>query len=558
MIKKRDIDKLFNLDQVIADMESHAPSSTKSRGKSYKEIAEIYLNEVVEQTTLKPRDEYQTKLELYNLSLNKIRDKMGRYTQNDKKQYWRYWFDEQAWALYTIMEKGSNMNEQNTLVKLNFELASADEIINWDTETILRHFPQDQDVDGFWYTAIDHDSLNAYIMSTQAALKQGNYDKNSGSFNSLSSGQTATYRENLKTAVMIQTLSQETGQLRQGVKQSQFGRLYFKGVNLQNCHKIVRTAALGDCHSYDLVSASQAWRVNECQKIAPGKYPYTQELLENKMIFRNRVAHIMMSRDLDKAKQVLTSIGFGADITDKPWPGVESYNLPALREILSDEELTRLTQSPWFMGFVAEQQTMNTIIYEHFKQVFAREEYPDCIKDSAKKLVKNKCLAWLYQNAEFEYINKLHEYILTRCSDDNILLLVHDAVYLKLSLDVIEMNGLLQMMNPYLKLEHNKHTAYMFEDVFGVLAHKEHVKQEETQALRYQLAKMEHNKWNDQEYKSCHKFFAAIYDKVMEEPQDNPEYLRLKELYYMTWFKDYIMGKGNWRIRNNNSVYTDK
>lgn len=546
MAKKKSIKKLFDLDQVVIDMETYAPRSKKSNGKTYQEIAEIYLKEVVEQATLKSRDEYQNKLGLYNLAVDKIRSKMGRYTLNGKKQlWWRDWFDNQSWALYTIVNKGSNMNEQNTLVALNFELATAEELVSWDKETILKHFPQDENVDGYWYSAIDQDSLGAYIRATQAAVKQGNYDKNSNSFITLNARQTATYKENLKTAIMIQTLSQDTGKLRQGVKQSEFGRLYFKGVNLQNCHTIVRTAALGQCHSYDLVSASQAWRVNECQKIQPASYAYTRELLQDKQVFRNRVAHIMNSRDLDLAKQVLTSIGFGANITDKPWPGVDGYNLPALREILTDEELTRLTLSPWFMGFVEEQATMNTLIYDDFKATWKKEEYPECIKDLGGKIVKNKCLAWLYQNAEFEYITQLHNYILTRCSDDNILLLVHDAIYLKLSIDVDNLNGLLQAMNPYLKIEHSKHRAYTFEDVFGILQHQEHIKQEETQALRYQLAKLEHAKWNDREYKSCWALFGRDYDKMLDQTQwteqEQEEYQKLKDRYYMTWWKEVIM-----------------
>lgn len=546
MAKKKDIKKLFDLAKVVTDMENYAPRSKKSNGKTYQEIAEIYLNEVIEQATLKHRDEYQTKLDLYNLTLDKIRSKMGRYSYKGQRQlWWREWFDEQSWALYTIVNKGSNMNEQNTLVKLNFELASAEEIVHWDTATILRHFPQDENVDGYWYSKIDQASVRAYINSTQAALKSGNYDKNSGSFVNLSAGQTGTYKENLKTAIMIQKLSEESGSLRQGVKQSEFGRLYFKGINLQNCHKIVRTAALGQCHSYDLVSASQAWRVNECQKIQPASYPYTQELLDNKLIFRRRVAHIMQSKDLDLAKQVLTSIGFGANITDKPWPGVESYNLPALREILTDEQLTRLTLNPWFMGFVEEQQTMNNIIYADFKTTWSKEEYPQCIKDSGGKIVKNKCLAWLYQNAEFEYISALHNYILTRCSDDNILLLVHDAVYLKLSIDALEMTGILQMMNPYLKIEHTRHRAYTFEDVFGILQHQEHLKNEEIQALRYQLAGLEHANWNDREYRSSWSLFARDYDKNLDQTawsdEEQQEYQKLKDRYYMTWWKEVIM-----------------
>jgi hypothetical protein len=548
MAKKRDINKLFDLDQIVVAMQEYVPVSNKRRkdAKSYLEIAEVYLKEVVEQATLKPRDEYQIKLDLYNLALDKIRIKMGRYSTKDKKQlWWREWFDNQAWSLYTIVNKGNNMTEQNTLVKLNFELSTAEDIINWDTATILKHFPQDDNVDGYWYSAIDHASLNAYIMSTQAALKQGNYDKNSGSFVTLNHNQTETYKENLKTALMIQTLSRDSGQLRQGVKQSEFGRLYFKGINLQNCHKIVRTAALGNCHSYDLVSASQAWRINECQKIEPATYPYTQELLDNKLVFRNRVAHIMMSKDLELAKQVLTSIGFGANITDKPWPGVASYNLPALREILTDEQLTRLTLSPWFMGFVEEQQAMNNLIYNHFKSVWNKSQYPECIKDKGGKIVKNKCLAWLYQNTEFEYIQALHNYILTRCSDDNILLLVHDAIYLKLSIDVTNLNGILQMINPYLKIEHTKHTAYTFEDVFGILNHKKHIIDEETQALRYQIAKMEHAKWNDNEYKSSWTLFARDYDNMLDQTlwtdEEKQMYAELKDKYYMTWWKEVIM-----------------
>jgi hypothetical protein len=561
MTRKKLLDEIFDIEQVVAAMEQYCPRPKRSTGKSYQKIAETYKLMVLSHAQLKQRDPMQIKMGLYNLALDKIRESLGRYSLGDKKQlWWREWFDRQPFSLYTVMTKGSNMTEKNTMVKLNFDLASAGEIAHWTRELIEANFPVG-DVDGYWYTNIDSTSLTAYIKSTQAALKAGNYDTKSEEFTPLNRYQRATYQENLKIATAIEVLT-EAGRLRQAVKQSPFGRLYFKGINLQNCHTTVRHAALGDCHSYDLVSASQAWRMHECQKIQPDSYPYTSELLSNRNLFRRRVAHIMGTQNMDLAKQVLTAIGFGADITDSAWPSGDSYKLPALRDILTDEQLTRLTLSPWFMGFVAEQQLMNAVIFKHFKQVFPKTDYPACILDKGKKLVKNKALAWLYQNAESTILTTLVDYIKQHCAEDNILLIVHDAVYLRMSIDVSGMQGLLLQLNPYLKIEHTKHTGYTYQDIFGILDHRLAIKTEETQALRYQLAKMEQAKWDDAEYKSSHKLFArerdGILDKSAWDEFEQAEYQRLHDLYYMTWFKDIIMGNKNWRATEDYQRFISK
>ena len=550
MARKKEIDEIFDISKVVEAMEQYCPRSPKARGKTYQQIAETYRLMVLSHAQLKQRDPLQIKMGLYNLALDQIREAMGRYSLGDKKQlWWREWFDKQPFSLYTITNKGSNMTEKNTMVKLNFDLASAGEVAHWTREMIEANFPTG-DVDGYWYTVIDQSSLTAYIKSTQAALKAGNYDTKSEEFTPLNQFQRATYQENLKIASAIEVLT-ENGKLRQAVKQSPFGRLYFKGINLQNCHTTVRHASLGDCHSYDLVSASQAWRMHECQKIQPDSYPYTLELLTNRNLFRRRVAHIMGSHNMDLAKQVLTAIGFGANITDSPWPSGDSYKLPALREILTDEQLTRLTMNTWFMGFVQEQQQMNDIIYKHFKQVFPKDDYPAAILDKGQKIVKNKALAWLYQNAESTILTTLVDYIKQHCDEDNILLIVHDAVYLRMSIDVSGMQGLLLQLNPYLKIEHTKHTGYTYQDIFGILDHRERIRDEHVDALRYQLAKMEKTGWDDAEYKSSHKLFAmerdGLLDKTAWNEKEQAEYQRLHDLYYMTWFKDVIMGNKNWR-----------
>lgn len=561
MIRKKLLDEIFDIGLVVAAMEQYCPRPKQSSGKSYQKIAEIYKLMVLSHAQLKQRNPYEMKMGLYNLSLDEIRKQMGRYSLGNKKQlWWREWFDKQSFSLYTVMTKGSSIEEKNTMVKLNFDLASAGEIAHWTRELIEANFPVG-DVDGYWYTNIDSTSLTAYIKSTQAALKAGNYDTKNEEFTPLNKHQRATYQENLKIASAIEVLT-EDGRLRQAVKQSPFGRLYFKGINLQNCHTTVRHAALGDCHSYDLVSASQAWRMYECQKIQPASYPYTSELLSNRNLFRRRVAHIMGTQNMDLAKQVLTAIGFGADITDSPWPSGDSYKLPALKDILTDEQLTRLTLSPWFMGFVAEQQQMNDIIYKNFREVFSKDDYPACILDKGKKLVKNKALAWLYQNAESTILTTLVDYIKQHCEEENILLIVHDAVYLRMSIDVSGMQGLLLQLNPYLKIEHTKHTGYTYQDIFGILDHKLAIKTEETQALRHQLAKMEQAKWDDAEYKSSHKLFArerdGILDKSAWDEFEQAEYQRLHDLYYMTWFKDIIMGKKNWRATEDYQRFMSK
>lgn len=551
-MSKRDINKVFDLDLVVGAMEAYCPRPKRSSGKTYRQIAETYRLMVVSHALLKSRTTFEIRFNLYNLALEDIRVSMGRYSLGNKKQmWWRYWFEQQSFSLYEIKDKGSKIMEKNSTVKLNFDLATANEVMSWDVKTILASVQTPEDVDGYWYTQVDQSSLQAYINSTEAAIKSGVYDKKSGTFNPLNSRQREVYQDNLKTAQAIRVLSAETGELRQAAKISPFGRIYLKGINLQNCHKIIRTAALGDCYSYDLNTSSQAWRIHQCELIESGKYPFTKELLQNKMIFRRRVAHIMNTQDIDLAKTVITAIGFGADLNSKAWPNGDGYSLPALKQILTDTQLTLLNNSNWFMGFINEQQHMNNVIYKHFKQNFKPQDYPECIKDAGGKIVRNKALAWLYQNAETSYVDAVLSYISAQAPEAEILLTCHDAVYVKHKVNTQNLQGVCQQLNPHLSVEVNEHRAYTFEDVFGILAHKEQIQAEETDALRYQLAKMQHAGWDDVEYKSSHKLFGmdrdGMLDRSLWTDAEQQEYQRLHDLYYMTWFKDVIMGKKNWR-----------
>jgi hypothetical protein len=548
-MKKPHIDEFFNIEQVVQAMNQHYPESTKKRrdAKTYYDIARTYKKEVVHQLHFFSRYEYQYKFDQYNISFLRLRKIMGRYSP--RQLFWREWFDQQPFSLYKIVNIGSNLTETMTVVNINFDLASAQELVHWDKDTILEYFPYGEigrDIDGYWDTDIDMASLSAYIKSSMAAIDLGVYNKNTGTWTRLKNNQLEVYKENLKTAIMIKTLTNDKNEFRQGVKISEFGRYYYKGVNLQNCHKIVRTAALGQCHSYDLSSASQSWRLYECQKLNPGlMYSYTRELLLDKQTFRRTLAAILKTRDLDLAKKILNSIGFGANFNDSAWPTNDGAGLPALRKLLSLEQITSLQNNAWFMGFVNEQQVMNQLIYDNFKKTFSKKEYPKHVLDAGGSIVKNKVLAWLYQEQEKNYLTTMHDYIELKSSKKNILLLVHDGVYVRHSIDQADLTYVLQQLNPYLKLEHDIHNAYTFEDVFGILEHKKHLKEEHAQALRYQIARLEHMAWNDREYRSCWALFSRDYDRQLDQTlwtdQEQQEYQKLKDKYYETWWKEIIV-----------------
>lgn len=431
----------------------------------YLKVVRHYYDLVTTEVKLNWRNPSQEKLNLYHIRRERIKRKLGQYSQNGRRKFWLDWFEQSPYSLYTIVERGNNLTEENTKVKLNYEIADAEELSAWPKEAIQEYYKKSvKDVEDYFDTPIDLESLNIFIQRSLNVESMGRWDSKTNSYKWASDEYKAKAAENLKQAVCILKL-QKDSKLNQAYKYSDFGRLYFMGLNLQNSSKELRHAALGHCYSIDIDVCSQAWKVHLCETINSNiKMGHTRSLIKDKVAFRQQLARVLGDKHQGRAKQIITAIGFGADIEATPWPtGNDNYKLPAIREIINKDEVELLTNSRWFMEFIDEQKSMNKLILERTMLDNKKEDMPQCVKDRAGRINKNKVMAYLYQQAEYTYLAAIMKYVIDRFGQEELLLPVHDAVYIKHKINRAELVSALQQLNPYLSVEITEHYGHFIQ-----------------------------------------------------------------------------------------------
>jgi len=420
-------------------------------------LAQRYFDLVVTELILNQRRHDQIMLNLYHIRKDKIKRKLGHFTQNNKTIYWLDWFEQQRSSLYTIVQTGSNHREENTQVKLNWEFLTDLELESVPPEAIIEHYQQHEG--DLTSTPIDVKSLRLYIERTRESIRtKQRWSKKQKKMVYAYPDWIETAKDNLKTAVQILQLT-DNDRLDQPMKFSAFGRMYLSGVNLQSCSKTVRHAALGHCYSIDFSVCSSAWRLHTAQQIlSTYTAPHTLRLIKDKQQFRWALALVLGDKHTGTAKRILTAIGFGADMNKKAWPMDNGLaGVPAIKQGLNEEQIMALETCTWFQEYMQEQQQMNDMICDHMLKDFKKDQVMDAVKDGAGRIQRNKVLAFLYQHAEMEYLSDMLAYITDRFGRDQILLTTHDCVYIKYSINMAEVNSRLSLLNPYLQAERTEH-----------------------------------------------------------------------------------------------------
>lgn len=439
------------------------PEPKRGPRRNNTELLTRYFTLVMTEVLLNQRRQDQIHLNVYHIRRDQIKRQLGSYTQGAKRYYWLNWFEQQAFSLYKILETGTNLREENTIVKLNYDLLSNLELESVPKELIERHFNQ-RNLDNpgdIISTPIDLANLQFYIDQTREYVRtKTRWSKQQRRRVKAYPDWIRTAEHNLIQAVQIQKLTQHN-RLDQPFKFSPFGRMYLTGVNLQNCSKTVRHAALGHCFSIDFSVCSAAWRLHTAQQIdASVQAPLTLYLIRDKSQFRTDLARVLGDNHLHNAKQILTAIGFGADLNKSAWPmNNGAAGIPAIRQIVSAEQMDTLKNTAWFLEFIAEQKRLNKIICDHALSKLRSGEVVDCVRDAGGSVQRSKVMAYLYQHAESEYQTDLLDYIHTRFGRDEILLSVHDCVYIKHSINMAEVNSRLSYLNQYLQAEITEHWA---------------------------------------------------------------------------------------------------
>jgi hypothetical protein len=252
------------------------------------------------------------------------------------------------------------------------------------------------------------------------------------------------------------------------VSESEFGRRYYRGLNLQNCPKVVRNAALGKSFQYDLHASVFAWRYATAKKINPSiKLPYTLEYLDEKDQRRKQLADALEIRVSNKSKieiikQLLTAIGFGSRVGND---GVSWVDKTGTRQYLAIAKIIKtpaarekLLAHPWLAGFIEEQKMLSKVIFDAHKESVRGIR---CLEgeNTGGKLSVNKVLAYLYQQEERQIMNMLAE---SSKEQGTFLLLVHDGFYTSHPVKLVELREQLNRENEFAAITKVEHSAWGF------------------------------------------------------------------------------------------------
>lgn len=411
------------------------------------------------------------------VSAFEIRRNAGRYqlVKGSKAQtYISKWLDDNC-ALYVEGEKGNNLSGNLTQIKLNYDLGITAEVIYTTVcddveisdaerkdmlmmlygdgfDALLSYAENDTVAD---VTEINTRSLKAYIDYTEYT-----YNNNKQNYND----KLLTRVKQAKRIYAIAKLFD--GKLVQIISESDFGRKYYKGPNLQSVHKHVRHAALGDCIEFDIANSVYAWRYDLVKDIDPATcYAETLNYLEFKKRYREELAEVVfgdvegMGKEakIKIIKQAFTAISFGARGTVETvgWHINGKAKTLAINEIITASTRRKLFLEHGFVSaFIKEQELISKIIFDAAKDELKKKLY---FKDK-KRIKRNEALAYMYQHSERDVMDSCIAHI----KEEDLLLVVHDAFYVKRTNadTLMEIKRELAESNSELKLEREEHNAY--------------------------------------------------------------------------------------------------
>ena len=374
----------------------------------------------------------QRKLGLYPIPLHDLANKGGRI--GPKKIRVHKWLKDNQLELVQTVEKGSKFSGEYSTVKLS-QLVKLDDRITLSSTTIsqirtdreLDSYLTGQESDsravfdhlypdlmpcsisgaeaGFHFAPVDIESLKAFVHWLGAGAEFGSKEKRQQILN--------------QAKLIIAIASINGAMLPQRIKLSPFGRTYYEGLSVQNVHKELRRAMLGNCWEYDMRSNVVAWKMGYARDLLLQAdadpdvrlyFPATTLYLEDKVDFMATVRYFtfagntVLTKDFQTGliKQALTAISFGAKSTGNGWTdNGGGWNNPALVDILKNQsERMKFLADPTVKAFIEEQRALDDFIFGLVKKNSVELLKLDCLHTASGRVSKPKVLAYLYQHAE--------------------------------------------------------------------------------------------------------------------------------------------------------------
>jgi len=323
----------------------------------------------------------------------------------------------------------------------------------------------DNAIDTMEFIPIDIKSLNAYIYNTKQEIEKT--QKNS-------SYETKLYR-NLRQAKYIRIISEffysvkQQYMLPQIPQPSPYGRMYYKGINIQNISKEVRSAVLGDYYSYDLNAAVYAIKLMLAKRILTeqgtsdyGLYTYTKEYLDKKSAIRKKLSeHIKKYPKPEKlVKEALTAIGFGARISGGSWQIDGQWHTTSIEDIIMNPtERHNFMTDPWIKNFDSEQRKLTKFITKYYINDELINEVQDIPNMFGKngKIRNSQVMSYVFQHTEKAIMDMITQ-------DIPVIARVHDSFITKQKLSneqLLSIKYKLNSIEPLMTLDFENHHAWI-------------------------------------------------------------------------------------------------
>ena len=490
-----------------------ANSAGKALGKYVKLLESMLLDAHVR--GLNPA---QRKLGTYGLSISRLQSEGGQIGSSRLRVH--KWLNDNGMALVDVVELGSNLTGLVSEVKLSKWVTLANEL-DIDPAKLTKKLT-DKQVDD--YLNGDHASNLTLFRAlypdfrsdwTPAELYEI-YERQEVDLKSLKAfiiwlGNDATLfnkgqRETmLRQAKIVLAITRVLGgTYLQRKNPSEFGRMYYDGVNIQSVHKELRRAILGDCWEYDIRSSVVAWKMGFAKSLidqhSPGAsirdlFGITLGYLEDKTDFMATVRNYVFTGDkkptkefqLKLLKQAFTAIGFGAKLNETGWlDDAGRWSNPALVNILKNHnDRERFVNDVTVKKFIEEQRLLDEYIYQLVTQYRPDVLANPYVHNKNGTPNRSKVLAYMYQHGETEVMNVVRN--VARSHGRTPIACVHDAIFFKKRLGVdlkteMEMQMRDATGNPYWHLTPKEINRYVYVSNDAIReeeAHKQRIREEE-------------------------------------------------------------------------------
>lgn len=440
--------------QVLKKLRQAHPTPASSAARLLDKYVGV-LTELVSEALQQERSGFMRKKGIYSINVSKLHQ-CGQFGANRTRLH--KWLDDNGLALIKIVERGNNINSVYSWVQLTKWVTLDDEITQAgalreltdadidayltgdaaaEAELVARLYPEtDDDLTQAQFTAkfdvvpVDLESLQNYIAWLLTEATQ------------LGEGKRELYARQAKTILAV--AKQLGGKYLQRKKRSEFGRVYYEGLSVQNVNKELRRAMLGDCWEYDVRSSVVAWKMGfakEFLRVTAGSqqdvrrvFSATLWYLESKAEFMQQVQDYTFAGDsnvpvdLQRSliKEAMTALCFGARLTTHGWRTSDAgWQNPALADIIKNEgERKRFMANKDVRDFVREQNVLDAYLY---KRVEAEQKHllklP--LLRANKRPSKAKVIAYLYQNGETQTMALAYEFL--KQKKIGVLAKIHDA-----------------------------------------------------------------------------------------------------------------------------------